>query len=147
MERTTCAHVPEIYHQTLDPETGALIEDIGPILDYRYLETPETLVEFKFCDDLNEAKRSCKAVRALIAAVGVKELKKLKLSRPEMETILLDYKYKKATKPGATKTVVPKERTTKKASTKKAAVKLVALKATTPEVVKRIPKFTRTELF
>jgi hypothetical protein len=42
---------------------------------------------------------------------------------------------------------VPKERTTKKASTKKAAVKLVALKATTPEVVKRIPKFTRTELF
>lgn len=77
-----CFHVPQDYLTTYSPD-GTIESFEGPFYSHRKLQTPEELLESGSVDDIRQAKKCVEAVKRSIRNVGVKQLDKLKIKKPE----------------------------------------------------------------
>jgi hypothetical protein len=85
-----CANVPEEFVQTYNAD-GSVADEEGPFFDCKHLRTPEDLFGIGSAGSLEEAKRSVRAVRRLLKEVGLRELNRLKLTRPKPEYLDLEH--------------------------------------------------------
>ena len=85
-----CFNVPieEIQHHNAD---GSLKSTEGPFWDHKHLHTADELVEQQSCDNLAEARKCLRGVKAAIKAAGLDGRKKPKAKkRPAQQTDLPD---------------------------------------------------------
>jgi hypothetical protein len=79
-----CAAVPKDTIQIYDKD-GTVAEEKGPFFSYKYLNSPEELVDIGACKTLQEAGKCVRAVKRQLKSIGGEKLKKLNLTRPKAD--------------------------------------------------------------